>query len=255
METMSDKGSRYPVFRADWVVVIILALLVFGWLSICGAIHEVGDTDFLSWQTRTGKQLVWIGLSLGLGFVLLMIDDRYFDSFADFIYWVFMVVLLVTPFLAKNTKGSYSWISLGPVSLQPAEFAKCATALALAKLVGAYGFTLDKMHHCLKAAAVVLLPMLLIVLQRETGSALVYLAFFLMFYREGMSGSFLFSAVAAVAYFVVGIRYSAVPLPGTTATVGEFAVLVLIQVFTIGLTAVYLPRTPTRGGWPFGPCR
>lgn len=245
METMSDKGSRYPVFRADWVVVLIyLALLVFGWLSICGAIHEVGDTDFLSWQSRTGKQLVWIGLSLGLGFVLLMIDDRYFDSFADFIYWVFMVILLVTPFVAKNIKGSHSWISLGPVSLQPAEFAKCATALALAKLVGAYGFTLDKMRNCLKAAAVVMLPVLLIVLQRETGSALVFLAFFLMFYREGMSGSFLFSAVAAVAYFVIGIRFSAVPLPHTSASVGEFTVLVLIQIFTAGMAAVYLPRTP-----------
>ena len=242
---MSDNSNRYPIFTADWMVILIyIILLAFGWLSICGASHEIGDTDFVSWGTRTGKQLVWIGLSFALGFILLMIDDRYFDSLADLVYWLLIVVLLVTPFIAKDIKGSRSWISLGAVSLQPAEFAKCATALAVAKMMDAYGFALNNMRNFLKAASIVLLPMLLIILQRETGSALVFMAFFLMFYREGMPGCFLFTATAAVAYFVVGIRFSVTPMPFTTATVGEFTVLVLIQIFTVGLTAVYLPRTP-----------
>ncbi|MBQ8277904.1 MAG: rod shape-determining protein RodA, partial [Bacteroidaceae bacterium] len=199
---MPDNSHRSPLFSADWLVVLIyLLLLVFGWFSICGASHELGDTDFLSWSTRTGKQLVWISCALVLGFVLLMTDHRYFDTLADFLYWVMMIILLITPFIAKDIKGSRSWISLGgSINLQPAELAKCATALALSKLIDGYGFTLDKMHNFARAAALVLLPMILIVLQRETGSALVYLAFFLMFYREGMPGAFLFVATAAVIY-------------------------------------------------------
>ena len=245
METTSDNPRRYPIFTADWVVITIyVALLAFGWLSICGASHEIGDVDFFSWGTRTGKQLVWIGLAFTLGFFLLMTDDRYFENLADLAYWGMMLVLLVTPFLAKDIKGSKSWISLGAVSLQPAEFAKCVTALAVAKLINRYGFSLDNMRNFFKAASLVLLPMVLIVMQRETGSALVYLAFFLMFYREGMPGSFLFTATAAVAYFVIGIRFSTDILPYTQAEVGEFVVLLLIWLFTTIMTAIYCPRTP-----------
>ena len=237
--------SGYPLFRADWVVIVVfMALLAFGWISICGASHEIGDTNFFTWEARTGKQLIWIGCAFFLGFFLLMFDDRYFDIVADALYWFMMFVLLITPFIAKDIKGSRSWISLGAVNLQPAEFAKCATALAVAKLINQYGFSLNKMHNFIKAAAMILLPMLLIIMQKETGSALVYCAFFLMFYREGMPGCFLFTAVAAVAYFVIGIRFSEDIMPYTYTSVGEFTVLVLIMVFTVGMIKVYCPRTP-----------
>ena len=242
---MRDSISQAPLFRVDWVVIVVfIALLTFGWISICGASHEVGDTNFFSWEARTGKQLVWIGCSFGLGFFLLMFDDRYFDSVADVVYWLMMLLLLITPFIAKDIKGSRSWISLGVVNLQPAEFAKCATALAVAKLINQYGFTLNKMRNLIKAAGMVLLPMALIIMQKETGSALVYSAFFLMFYREGMPGCFLFTAVAFVAYFVVGIRFSEDILPYTDASIGEFSVLLLILFFTSGLVQVYCPKTP-----------
>lgn len=242
---MQDKTKHLPLFSADWVVIILyIALLTFGWFSICGASHEVGDTDFLSWGTRTGKQLVWIGLAFGMAFVLLMTDDRYFENLADLVYWLLMVILLITPFIAKDIKGSRSWISLGSVSLQPAEFAKCATALAVAKLINRYGFSLNVMPNLARAAAVILLPMVLIVMQRETGSALVYLAFFLMFYREGMPGSILFCATAAIVYFVVGIRFSGDELPHTFTSVGEFTVLLIIWLSTAGMARVYCPRTP-----------
>lgn len=239
-----DDGRKYPAFAADWVVIALyVALLAFGWFSVCGASHEVGDTDFLSWGTRTGKQFVWICCAGGLGFFLLMLDERYFDTLADAVYWLALVVLLITPFIAKDIKGSRSWISLGPVSVQPAEFAKCATALAVAKLINQYGFSLNDMKNLARAAGLVLLPMALIVLQKETGSALVYLAFFLMFYREGMPGAFLFTAAAAVAYFVIGIRFSADPLPGTLSSIGEFTVMLLVWIFTVGMAQVYRPRT------------
>ena len=236
--------NRSPLLSVDWVVVAIyLILLVCGWFSICGATHELGDTNFFDWDTRTGKQLVWIGLALILAFVLLLLDDRYLDTLSGLFYWLMVAVLFITPFIAKDIKGSRSWISLGICNIQPAEFAKCATALAVAKLINQYGFTLSEMRNFAKAAGLILLPMVLIVLQKETGSALVYLAFFLMFYREGMPGCILFCAVAAVAYFVVGIRFGEVLLPGTQATVGEFSVLLMIWLFTLGMLRIYCPRS------------
>ena len=236
--------NRSPLLSVDWVVVAIyLILLVCGWFSICGATHELGDTNFFDWTTRTGKQLVWIGLALILAFVLLLLDDRYLDTLSGLFYWLMVAVLFITPFIAKDIKGSRSWISLGICNIQPAEFAKCATALAVAKLINQYGFTLSEMRNFAKAAGLILLPMVLIVLQKETGSALVYLAFFLMFYREGMPGCILFCAVAAVAYFVVGIRFGEVLLPGTQVTVGEFSVLLMIWLFTLGMLRIYCPRS------------
>ena len=242
---LTERSLRSSSFTPDWVVLIIyIVLLVFGWISICGATHEIGDTDFLSWSARTGKQVVWIGCALALGFVIMMTDDRYFDTLSGLFYCGMLVLLLITPFIAKDIKGSLSWIKIGSVSIQPAEFAKCATALALAKLMSQYGFALNNMRNLAKAAGVVLLPMFLIVMQKETGSALVYLAFFLMFYREGMPGSFLFVGTAAVVYFIVGIRFSTIDLAFAHTSVGEFVVLLLIWLFTTGLVAVYCPRTP-----------
>lgn len=242
---LTERSLRSSSFTPDWVVLLIyLVLLVFGWISICGATHEIGDTDFLSWSTRTGKQVVWIGCALALGFVIMMTDDRYFDTLAGLFYCFMLVLLLITPFVAKDIKGSLSWIKIGSVSIQPAEFAKCATALALAKMMSQYGFALNNMRNLAKAAGVVLLPMLLIVMQKETGSALVFLAFFLMFYREGMPGSFLFVGTAAVVYFIVGVRFSTVELAFAHTSVGEFVVLLLIWLFSAGLVATYCPRTP-----------
>lgn len=241
---MINEQTKYPILRVDWIIILLyLILLACGWLSICGATHEIGDTNYFDWATRTGKQLVWIGCALALAFVILMTDDRYYDTLAGLLYWLMIIVLFVTPFIAKDIKGSKSWVSLGFCNVQPAEFAKCATALAVAKLANQYGFSLNNMQNFAKAAGLILLPMLLIVMQRETGSALVYLAFFLMFYREGMPGCILFTAVAAVAYFVIGIRFGEVELPGTYTSVGEFVVLVLIWLFTMGMLRVYAPKT------------
>lgn len=229
--------------HADRLVIFLyLLLLVMGWITLCGASHNMGDADFFAWSTRTGKQLVWIGLSFVLGFVILKADDSYIDTFAGFFYWLMMLVLLITPFIAKDIKGSRSWISLGFMNLQPAEFAKCATALFVARYIQQNNLRLDTFRNLARAAGIVLLPMALIVLQRETGSALVFTAFFLMFYREGMTGSILFCAVSAVVYFVVGIKYSDRPFWGTMTPMGEFFVLFLIGLSSLGMLKTYCPR-------------
>lgn len=224
----------------DWVTIgIYLLLIIGGWFSVCGASYDYGDRDFLDFSTRAGKQFMWIICSFGLGFILLMLEERMYDMFAYLVYIGLILLLIVTIFIAPDTKGSRSWLILGPVSLQPAEFAKFATALALAKFMNAYSFSIKKWKCFLPLVAFILLPMLLIVLQKETGSALVYLAFFLMLYREGMPGVVLFSGVCAVVYFVVGIRFDQVFIADTPTPIGEFAVLMMILLFAGSMVWVY----------------
>ena len=143
-----------------------------------------------------------------------------------------LLLLFATIFNPHSIKGSRSWLVLGPLRLQPAEFAKFATALALAKVMSIYGYNIQKWQHFAATLAIIVLPMLFIVLQRETGSALVYTAFFLVFYREGMPGSILFTGVAMVLYFVVGIRYADTMILYTPTSVGKFMVLLFIQLFS-----------------------
>lgn len=227
----------------DWVTIAVyLILIVFGWFSVCGASYDYGDRDFLDFSTRAGKQFVWIICSFGLGFVLLMLDDSLYDMFSYLIYIGLMSLLLVTIFIAPDTKGSRSWLILGPVSLQPAEFAKFATALALAKYMSAYSYTMKNWKNACMQAFLILLPMSLIIMQRETGSALVYSAFFLMLYREGMPGGVLFVGFCAIVYFVVGIRFDAVMMGETHTPVGEFAVLLMVLLSAVAMVWVYEKR-------------
>ena len=223
-----------------WTIGIYLALLIFGWISVCGASYTYGETDIFILSTRSGMQIIWIGTSLALGFVLLMLDDRFYDTFSYVIYAVLMLLLFITIFNPHEIKGSRSWLVLGPMRLQPAEFAKFATALAVAKLMSTYGFTMANIRHFMAAVAIIILPILLIIGQRETGSALVYFSFFLMLYREGMPGSILFTGVAMVIYFVVGIKYEEVLLWNTPTSLGKFVVLLLVQLFSIGMVSTYI---------------
>ena len=222
-----------------WTIGIYLALLAFGWISVCGASYSYGDTDIFSLDTRSGMQIVWIGTSVCLGFVLLMLDDRFYDTFAYVIYGFLLLLLFATIFNPHEIKGSRSWLVMGPLRVQPAEFAKFATALALAKFMSTYGYNIHRWKHFAGTLAVIFIPMLFIIMQRETGSALVYLAFFLVLYREGMPGCVLFTGVAAVVYFVVGIRFEQVFMLDTPTSVGKFVVLLLVQVFTSGMVSVY----------------
>ncbi len=222
-----------------WTIAIYVALLVFGWMSVCGASYSFNDPDILSLSTRSGMQIVWIGTSICLGFVLLMLDDRYYDTFAYVLYAALLLLLFVTIFNPHEIKGSRSWLVMGPLRIQPAEFAKFATALAISKFMSTYGFNIHRMGDFALSCAIVLLPMGLIIMQKETGSALVYLSFFLMFYREGMPGSILFTGVALVVYFVVGIRYEQEMLWDTPTSEGKFVVLLLIQLFSAALVRIY----------------
>ena len=204
-----------------------------------GVLRNIDWWTVIIYIALLSLQIVWIGTSIMLGMVVLLLDDRIYDTFSYVIYALLLLLLFATIFNPHSIKGSRSWLVLGPLRLQPAEFAKFATALALAKLMSTYGYNIQQWRHFAATLLVMLLPMLCIVLQRETGSALVYLSFFLMFYREGMPGSILFTGVAMVVYFVVGIRFADVPLASSPAMVGPFSVMVLIQLFSIGMVWIY----------------
>ncbi len=226
-----------------WTIGLYLVLVVCGWFSICGASYDYGDPDFFDLSTRAGKQLMWIGCSLVLGFVLLMLEDRFYDTYAYLVYGILLLLLFGTIFNPHEIKGSRSWIVLGPVSLQPAEFAKFATALALAKFIGGYTFSVDHWKDMLTALVIILVPMGLIICQKETGSALVYLSFFLVLYREGMTGSILFAGVCSIIYFILGIRFSADIMPDGLTSWGEFSVFGLILVFSALLVNAYCKKS------------
>ena len=239
MAQVTDKQPSILKSLDWWTIGIYIALLIFGWISVCGASYTYGDNDIFSLSARSGMQIVWMGTSIALGFVLLMLDNKFYDTFAYVIYAALLLLLFATIFNPHEIKGSRSWLVLGPLRLQPAEFAKFATALAVAKLMSTYGYDIHRWKDFVAACAVVMLPMLFIVAQKETGSALVYLSFFLMFYREGMPGSILFTGVAMVVYFVVGIRFGETYITPTPTPVGPFVVLLLVQIFTAGMVRIY----------------
>ena len=239
MVRQTDKQTSVLRSIDWWTILIYLALLIFGWVSVCGASYTYGETDIFSLSSRSGMQIVWIVTSVFLGLFLLLLDDRFYDTFAYVIFGCLLLLLIATIFNPHTIKGSRSWLVLGPLRLQPAEFAKFATALALAKFMNSYDYDIGRWKDFAMTLAFILLPMVCIVLQRETGSALVYLAFFLMLYREGMSGSLLFTGVAMVIYFVVGIRFSETMLLYTPTSVGKFVVFLLIQIFSAGMVYVY----------------
>jgi len=230
-----------PWSSLDWLTIFIyVVLLALGWMSVCGASYDYDQgASIVDFSTRSGMQIVWIGSSLLLAFLILMIDDRLIEMVSYIIYIGFIVLLFVTPFLAHDIKGSMSWIKLGSFSIQPAEFAKFGVSLCLAKVMSTYGFDVRNWRDFIICVALIVVPMGLIIMQKETGSALVYSALFLMLYREGMPGYLLFTALSAVVYFVVGVRFAEEPLLGMQEmSLGHGLVMLLIQAFTVGMLVV-----------------
>ena len=225
----------------DWLTVgIVLLLMVFGAFSICSADYNFEDTTLFSYDTRAGKQIIWIICSLGVASLIMFCNQNFLRTYAYVIFTALMVLLVVTILIASDTKGSRSWLKMGPVSLQPAEFAKFATALALARFLDDYEFNPRDFRSLARAMAIFILPMLLIVAQNETGSALVYLAFFLVLFREGMSGMILFSGFCAILFFVLGLKYWDTPFLNMPFTLGPMLVMTLIQIASAAISWLYI---------------
>lgn len=237
---IQQKADDHIKGSVDWITIAIYFVLIMcGWLSIYGSSYDYEHvTSIFDLSSRSGKQLIWIGTSLAMAFILLKLDSKVYDVFAYFIYLFFILLLFVPIVLGTEIKGSRSWIVItNDIRLQPAEFAKFAVSLALARYISRFNFKMTKRKDLATVIGLIVIPMLLILLQNETGSALVYVAFVLMLYREGLPGIVLFLGLSAVVLFVVGLKYSQTDM-GLIST-GEFISVILVILASALLIAVY----------------
>src|SRR5690606_19137962 len=192
----------------DWLSIFIYILLVFiGWVNIYSASLADSSTSLLDLDQIYGKQLLWILLSVLLITVVLSIESKFYERFSSLIYIISLISILGLFFFGKTINGATSWYAIGGFTLQPAEFAKVATALALAKFVSDIQTNIKKISDQLKAFVIIALPALIILPQPDAGSAMVYAAFFFPLYREGLSGVYLAIGFVGVLTFVLTLLF------------------------------------------------
>ncbi len=193
----------------DWITVLLYLLLVFlGWLNIYASVFNEERSSILDISQRYGKQMIWIGAALLIAFIILLIEANFYVLFAYFFYGFLVFLLVLVLAIGTEINGAKSWFVIGGFSIQPAEFAKFATALALARYMSSFGFKLQRFKSLVKVTAIILLPAFFILIQNDTGSALVYFAFILVLYREGLSGVVLFFGTFIAILFVLSLVLS-----------------------------------------------
>ncbi|MBP1838198.1 rod shape-determining protein RodA [Formosa algae] len=198
-------------FSFDWITIIIFMLLVgFGWLNIISSSH-VGETlDYFDFSQPYGKQLMFIGLTIGLIIIILAIEAKFYERFASVIYIISMLSLVGLFIFGKNVNGATSWYGIGGMTIQPSEFAKAATALAVAKYVSDLQTDIRKFQDQIKTFIIILIPAFLILLQNDAGSTIVYGAFFFVLYREGLPQIYLTLAVSVVFISILSLKFGPV---------------------------------------------
>lgn len=195
--------------KIDWVIAgIWLLLVVFGWMNIYAS--SVSEDGFrFSLKEKYIMDLIWVFTSMALGFLILfVIPSSLYPTISWPFYGLMVLLLVAVAFVGVEVNGSKSWFAIGPFRLQPAEFSKIATSLLLAQLMSKYGFSFSKFRDALRIAVVLALPILAILLEKETGSALVYLGYLLVCYREGMTGWILIIGLLAILFFILTLVFS-----------------------------------------------
>lgn len=236
----------------DWVLVGCYILLIFiGWINIYASIHSTEVTSIFDPSGRSGKQFIWMaGSIISAALIITVIDPRIYERISLPVYIFTILLLIAVIFLGTEVKGSRSWFELGPARFQPAEISKISTSLLLATIMSQFGFKISKPKDFIIVASVIIVPMLIIVAQSETGSALVYVGFIFVLYREGLSGWLIFLIGMFIALFIV------------TLTVSSYAAIltlaVIVSMCNSGYTGemrrwwtVYLPVFAVLAGFPF----
>jgi rod shape determining protein RodA len=187
---MAKSKSYFKSLDALTVTIYAVCVLL-GWINVYAAVYnpEV-DTRFFDMSTNSGRQFIWIICAVILIIFILVIDHKFYDTFAFVIYGFLIFMCILVIFIGANIKGSHSWFKIGDFTIQPAEFAKMATCLALSKYLSSPNVTLHKNRDRIISAAFVLVPMVIILLEKETGVALVFVSFIIILYREGLPGIF-----------------------------------------------------------------
>jgi len=210
----------------DWFLLLLIVILIFiGWINIYAASYNPELKNILSLSSRPGKQLIWIIVGLILLFIILIIDSKFFSFIAYPLYGLSILILVSVFLFGKEINGAKSWVDFGFLRIQPAEFTKIAVALILAKYLGRHEFNIRKIKYLFVAASFILLPVLLVLMQNDAGSALVFFAFILVFYREGMHPVFFILIIAVVVLFFLVLLF-----PKSFVLLGVFIVFFILYI-------------------------
>jgi len=204
------------------MVSLFLVLVLMGWVNIYAAVYNDEHNSILDMSQSYGKQLIWIGTALALALAVLITDTKFFTAFAYLIYGITILLLLVVLIVGKETAGSKSWVEIGSFAIQPAEFAKFSTNLAIARYLSGLNINVNDLKTKLLPVAFIGIPALLILMQNDTGSALVYAAFVLVLYRQGLSGNLLVIGVFTAVLFLMALLFNKYIIISVIFSIGLF---------------------------------
>ena len=195
-------------FKFDWITIILFLLLVgFGYFNILSASHVGEVTSYFDTSQPFGKQLIFIGLTFILIILILSFEAKFYERFASLIYLAAIIALVGLFIFGKDVNGARSWYGIGSMTIQPSEFAKFATALAVAKYISDLQTNMKTIKDQLRVAAIIFVPALLILLQNDAGSTIVYLAFFFVLYREGLQQIYLIVGLSLIVLAILGLKF------------------------------------------------
>ena len=202
-----QQGRRNNILlNIDWVIVIIYLVLVFmGWINIYSAVYDDTHQSILDISCQYGKQLIWIGAAVVVIIFILLIDSKFYSTFAHVMYGLGCLLLLSVLLFGKEVNGAKSWFEIGTFRMQPVEFVKITVCLALARLMSSEDFSFKKIKYYFIVGAILAVPMVLILLQNDTGSALVFCTFIFVMFREGMNKVLFISAFALIFLFIMAL--------------------------------------------------
>ncbi len=192
--------------KVDWITILLyLTLVIIGWINIYAAVYNTNHQSIFDFSQKYGKQLIWIFAGIGLIIIIFLIKARFYKFFAYPVYVITILLLIFVLLFGREVNGARSWLEIGSFRLQPAEFAKFATSLAIAKFVGSFNFNIKKPKNILITVSIIFIPVLLILKQNDTGSALVYFVFILVLFREGLSPKILIFGFIAIILFILAL--------------------------------------------------
>ncbi|SDM44384.1 rod shape determining protein RodA [Daejeonella rubra] len=202
-------NQRSLFFNVDWFIILTyLTLCVIGWFNIHAAVYDPMNPSILDLDTNYGKQLIFIISAIIIGFAILLLDSKFFNTFSPIFYGITIILLILVLIIGRNVGGNQAWIPIGSFRLQPSEFAKFATCLLLARYLSSGTIKVQDLKTQLVAAFIILLPTALILLQPDAGSALTFSSLIFVLYREGLSGYFLVIEGLSILLFVLTVLYN-----------------------------------------------
>lgn len=235
-------NQRSLFFNVDWFIILTyLALCIIGWFNIHAAVYDADNPSIVDLDTNYGKQLIFIVSAVIIGFVILLLDGKFFNSFSPIFYGITLLLLVLVLIVGRNVGGNQAWIPIGSFRLQPSEFAKFATCLLLARYLSSSTVKVQEIRTQIVAAFIILIPTVLILLQPDAGSALTFSSLILVLYREGLSGYFLVIEGLSILLFILTVLYNKYyVIIGVLAFAGFLIYLFrknrkMMTVFSIGL--------------------